>query len=130
MNGVCIATVTNTVAAYVQSGLEGVLSLKRSENSHNTRRVLDGKAEALIIALVCGPAPEGHCRWTFRLLEGKSRLQLETPVSRETIRRALKKRTSTSPQGLLVYPGNSHFQKSDRLGAKHIPCHVPLLHLK
>ena len=31
-NGVCIATVTNTVSAYIQSGLEGVLSLKRSEN--------------------------------------------------------------------------------------------------
>jgi transposase len=90
-NGVCIATVTNTVAAYVQSGLEGVLSLKRNENSNNARRVLDGRAEAQIIAMACGPAPEGHCRWTLRLLEEKSRLQLETPVSREAIRRALKK---------------------------------------
>ena len=90
-NGVCIATVTNTVAAYIQSGLDGVLSLKRSENSNNARRVLDGRAEAIIIALVCGPAPEGHCRWTLRLLEEKSRLHLETPVSREAIRRALKK---------------------------------------
>jgi transposase len=90
-NGVCIATVTNTVAAYVQSGLEGVLSLKRSENSNNARRVLDGRAEAFIIAMACGPAPEGHGRWTLRLLEEKSRLHLETPVSREAIRRALKK---------------------------------------
>ena len=90
-NGVCIATVTNTVAAYMQNGLDGVLSLKRSENSNNARRVLDGRAEAIIIALVRGPAPEGHCRWTLRLLEEKSRLHLETPVSREAIRRALKK---------------------------------------
>jgi molybdenum cofactor biosynthesis enzyme len=90
-NGVCIATVTNTVSAYVRSGLEGVLSLKRSENSNNARRVLDGRAEAIIIAMACGPVPEGHCRWTLRLLEEKSRVQLETPVSREAIRRALKK---------------------------------------
>jgi hypothetical protein len=41
--------------------------------------------------MACGPAPEGHCRWTLRLLEEKSRLHLETPVSREAIRRALKK---------------------------------------
>jgi hypothetical protein len=90
-NGVCIATVTNTVAVYVQSGLEEVFSLKRSENSNNARRILDGRAEAIIIAMACGPVPEGHCRWTLRLLEEKSRLLLETPVSREAIRRALKK---------------------------------------
>ena len=90
-NGVCIATVTNTVSAYIQSGLEGVLSLKRSENSNNARRILDGRAEAQIIAMACGPVPAGHCRWTLRLLEEKSRVQMETPVSREAIRRALKK---------------------------------------
>ena len=89
--GVCIATITNTVAGYVQSGLEGVLSLKRSENSNNERRTLEGRAEAIIIAMACGPVPEGHCRWTLRLLEEKSRVLLETPVSREAIRRALKK---------------------------------------
>jgi hypothetical protein len=90
-NGVCIATVTNTVAGYIQNGLEGVLALKRSENSNNARRTLDGRAEAVIIAMACGAVPEGQCRWTLRLLEEKSRLLLETPVSREAIRRALKK---------------------------------------
>jgi hypothetical protein len=90
-NGVCIATVTNTVAAYIQSGLGGVLSLKRNVNSDNARRILDGRAEALILAMACGPVPAGHCRWTLRLLEEKSKVVLETPVSREAIRRALKK---------------------------------------
>ena len=32
----------------------------------------------------------GHSRWTFRLLEEKLRIILDTPVSREAIRRALK----------------------------------------
>ena len=54
-------------------------------------RKLDGRAEARIIELACGPVPQGHSRWTIRLLEEQSRVVLETPVSREAIRRALKK---------------------------------------
>mgnify|MGYP006914616538 FL=1 len=44
-----------------------------------------------MIQIACDPAPEGHSRWTLRLLEEKARIELETPVSRETIRRVLKK---------------------------------------
>ena len=44
-----------------------------------------------MIQIACGPAPEGHSRRTLRLLEEKARIELETPVSRETIRRVLKK---------------------------------------
>jgi hypothetical protein len=103
-HGTCMAAVTNTVAAYVQSGLGGALSLKRNANSDNARRVLDGRAKAPIIAMACGPVPEGHCRWTLRLLEEKSLVVLETPVGREAIRRALKKQTSASPQELPARP--------------------------
>ena len=53
--------------------------------------MLDGRAEARIIELACGPVLEGHSRWTIRLLEEKSKIVLDTPVSREAIRRALKK---------------------------------------
>ena len=49
-----------------------------------------GRAEARIIELACGPVPEGHSRWTIRLLEEKAKIVLDTPVSREAIRRALK----------------------------------------
>ena len=51
----------------------------------------DGTTEAHLIQIACGPAPEGHSRRTLRLLEEKARIELETPVSRETIRRVLKK---------------------------------------
>lgn len=44
--------------------------------------------EARLIELACGPVPEGHSRWTIRLLEEESRVILETPVGRETIRNA------------------------------------------
>lgn len=49
------------------------------------------------IEIACGPAPEGHSRWTIRLLEERMKVELEEPISRESIRRSLKKQTSTSP---------------------------------
>ena len=91
INGVCLATVTNTVKKYFEGGIDAVTKIKRNINSDNARRVLDGRAEARIIELACGPVPEGHSRWTIRLLEEKSKIILDTPVSREAIRRALKK---------------------------------------
>lgn len=90
-NGVCLATVTNTVKKYIDGGIEAVIDFKRNINSDNARRVLDGRAEARIIELACGPVPEGHSRWTLRLLEKESKIILDTPVSKDAIRRALKK---------------------------------------
>lgn len=90
-NGVCMATIQNVVCAYSNGGIENVITLKQSINSDNARRLADGRAEALIIELACGPVPEGHSRWTIRLLEEKLKVILKTPVSREAIRRTLKK---------------------------------------
>ena len=104
VTGTCIATVSNTVKTYCTQGLERVLVIDRSVNSDNARRKVDGRAEAKIIEIACGPVPDGHGRWTIRLLEEKAQIVLDTPVSRETIRRTLKKRTSTSPVRLLVPP--------------------------
>lgn len=103
-NGVCMATVTNTVAKYINGGIDAVTELKRNINSDNARRKIDGRAEAQLIELACGPVPEGHSRWTIRLLEKESKVILETPVGREAIRNALKKQTSTSQKRLLVHP--------------------------
>lgn len=90
-NGVCLATVTNTVTKYFAGGVDAVADFKRNINSDNARRVLDGRAEAHIIEMACGPVPEGHSRWTLRLLEKECKIILETPVSKDAIRRALKK---------------------------------------
>ena len=91
VTGSCIATVSNTVKTYCTEGLEKLLVLERNVNSDNARRKVDGRAEAKIIEVACGPVPDGHSRWTIRLLEEKSRVVLDTPVSREAIRRTLKK---------------------------------------
>lgn len=98
-NGICMATVSNIVKDYYIGGIDKVLTYNRSNNSDQARRKLDGRSEAKVIEIACGPAPEGRSRWTLRLLEEKCRIELEIPVSKDTIGRALKKtncgRTST-----------------------------------
>lgn len=90
-NCVCMATVTNTVRLFSEKGIDGIIFLNRSINSDNARRRLDGRAEARIIEIACSPAPEGHSRWTLRLLEEQAKIVLDDPVSKDTIGRALKK---------------------------------------
>jgi hypothetical protein len=63
---------------------------------------IDGRVEAHLIAICCGPAPQGRPRWTLRLLASElTRRGLVTQVSAETVRQALKK-TSSSPGGRSV----------------------------
>jgi transposase len=90
-NGICMATVANTVKLYSDGGVDAVIAIKRSVNSDNAKRKMDGRAEAKIIEIACGPAPEGNSRWTLRLLEDKAKIELDVPVSKDTIGRALKK---------------------------------------
>ena len=55
-----------------------------------------GKLEARIIALACGKAPEGHARWTLRLLAAKCvELRYSDGMSHMTISRLLRKRGSS-----------------------------------
>ena len=86
-----MATVTNTVKLFCEGGIESIITLNRNVNSDNARRKLDGRAEARIIEIACSPAPEGHSRWTLRLLEEQAKVVLDVPVSKDTIGRALKK---------------------------------------
>lgn len=89
--GVSRATIAATVKAFAGGGIDAVLARKRSVNSDQARRKVDGRTEARLIEIACGPAPEGHSRWTIRLLEEQMKVILEEPISREAIRRTLKK---------------------------------------
>ena len=89
--GVSRPTISNVAVIYARDGLEEVLRIKQNVNSSNARRKVDGRMEARIVEIACGPAPEGHSRWTIRLLEGQAKIEFDEPVSRETIRRTLKK---------------------------------------
>ena len=67
-------------------------ALERRQPKRAPRRKLDGEAEARLIALACGPAPQGRARWTLRLLADKLvELEVVDSIGAETVRRALKK---------------------------------------
>jgi len=81
-------------------------SLKKKSTPRPERRRLDGAKEARLIALACGPAPEGFARWTLKLLADRM-VVLENDLeelSYETVRRVLKKRAKTPSEKVLVYP--------------------------
>ena len=74
---------------FVANGIERALN---EDPRPGQKRKLDGRAEATLIATACTEAPEGHKRWTLRLLAGKLvQLQVVDAVSYETVRRTLKK---------------------------------------
>lgn len=57
---------------------------------------LDGRAEAYLVAICCGPAPEGRSRWTLKLLADELvTRQVVTQVCAETVRQTLKKMNSS-----------------------------------
>ena len=88
--GVCKATISNIISDYINGGIDAIIKINRNPNS-NAKLKADGRVEAKLIQIACGPAPDGRARWTIRLLEKHARVELETPISRETIRRVLKK---------------------------------------
>ena len=84
-------TVFNVRRRWVEDGLEAALRRKKQDVPSRSRK-LDGKAEAKLVAAVCGPAPKGKARWTLRMLAGKLvELQVVDSISPETVRGTLKK---------------------------------------
>ncbi len=91
-SGVSETTVWTLMTQYDKQGLEYCLRRQKHENPPRAR-ITTGEKEARIIALACGEPPEGYCRWSVRLLRDKVvELEIMESVSRETIRRVLKKR--------------------------------------
>jgi transposase len=90
---------TDTVARerrrFCEDGLEVALMPKKPGRPR--RRVLDGRAEAHLVALACSDPPEGRGSWTLRLLADRMvELRHVSGVSHETVRRTLKK-TNCAP---------------------------------
>lgn len=88
--GVCKSTISNIVLDYSRNGLDAAITYHRNPNS-NAKSKVDGHAEARIIELACSAPPVGYARWILRFLEEKSRVILDTPVSKDTILDVLKK---------------------------------------
>lgn len=82
---VCLRTVAATRERYGAGGVDR--ALKDLPRSGQPRR-LSGKQEAKLTALACSELPEGHARWTIRLLADQMvELGIVERVGRETVRK-------------------------------------------
>jgi len=87
--GVCMRTVAKTRERYFQEGLEAALEERPRPGG---KPKLTGRGEAMLTAIACSDPPEGYGRWTIRLLADKLvEMGVVDSISRETVRRALKK---------------------------------------
>jgi len=93
---VSTATVARERRRFVEDGLEVALMPKKPGRPR--RRVLDGRAEAHLIALSCSESPAGRERWSMMRLLADQMVELGyvDALSHETVRRTLKK-TASSP---------------------------------
>jgi transposase len=87
------ATVGWVRKRFVEEGLESAL---QERPRLGQRLKLDGKQQAHLLAVACTNPPQGHARWTLRLLAGRVvELGWAESISPETMRPVLKKQISS-----------------------------------
>ena len=92
-------TIARTRRRYCDEGLDAALRVIKDRPGRPPK--IDGLAEAHLTRLACSEAPDGHARWSVRLLTdrfvalGLDEGWLDEPVSRESVRLALKKAASS-----------------------------------
>ena len=83
-------TVNRVRQRFFERGLHKSLAHKAQET--RKARVLDGEAEAILVAITCGTPPEGQKRWSLRLLrDALIEQQIVDAIGQETVRQTLKK---------------------------------------
>jgi transposase len=87
------STVHRTRQKFVTGGVEFA---SNESPRPGGKRKLDGKAEAFLVATTCSDPPVGRAEWTMQLLADRLvEVQLVEQISDETVRRTLKKTTSS-----------------------------------
>lgn len=89
---VSAGTVARIRQRFAEEGLQSALSERpRPGKAH----MLDGRQEAYMFALACSEAPEGHAKWTLRLLANRLvELEIVESISHHTVARMLKRGSS------------------------------------
>lgn len=86
---VCLATIFNIRRRYHQGGLER--AIQEAARSGQPPK-FNGKSMAKITAIACSKPPEGHARWSLRLLaDSIVELDIVESISYQSIRNILKK---------------------------------------
>ena len=84
-------TIENVRQAFVCEGFEAAL-VRKKRATPPTPKLLDGAAEAKLIAMRLGKPPAGFGSWTLRLLADQMvELEIVESISPETVRQTLKK---------------------------------------
>ena len=95
--GVALRTVAVAREKFSKGGTHEAL-YDRPRSGHPKK--LGDHEEAMLTMIACSTAPEGHSRWTLRLLADRMvELQQVDSLSHETVRRRLKKTRSSHGSG-------------------------------
>lgn len=91
--GISVQAVYNMRDEYLANqDIHAYLTRKKRETPPVPAKI-DGKVEAAIVALACSEAPEGHSRWTLRLLAERTvELKIVDSISYVRVQQILKKR--------------------------------------
>ncbi len=91
--GISAGTVFNTRRRFAAESLDSALT---ERPRRGVPAKLDGKAEAMVIALACSKAPDGRARWTAKMLANRLvELEVVESISDDTVLRVLKKTRSS-----------------------------------
>ena len=75
----------------VEEDLDAALD-RRKQVRPSVEKMFDGEKEARLIAIACGPKPQGRARWTLELLADRVvTLKIVDRCSRQTVMRTLQK---------------------------------------
>lgn len=90
---VCLATVYNVRRRYCREGLERAINEKARSGQPSKFK---GRQAAKITAIACSTPPDGHARWSLRLLADRVvELDIVSSISHQSVRSILKKTNSS-----------------------------------
>lgn len=95
MLAISVKTVQENRKRYAEEGLQAVLKRKPRKDKGIPVKV-DGRVEAQLTRLACSQTPNGEPSWTLSMLgDGLVQLGVVDSISRETVRKTLKKIASS-----------------------------------
>ena len=96
--GLGLTTIARIRRRFVDHGVDAALHRQPFRTAR--LRKLDGRAEAQLVAVACSAPPAGRARWTLQLrTDHLVALGVSDPLSDETVRRVLKKTSSSRGNG-------------------------------
>lgn len=89
------STVRRVRHRFLEGGVDLALN-RHPQPPRPQKRKLDGAQEAQVVAVLCGPVPDGYEQWSLRLVSRRLvELEITDQVSHETVRQVLKKTNSS-----------------------------------